>query len=117
MDLVSFVKSKFGASIGVQLGRMLTPHQAYGLGDWIVQRIASKHDLEIVQGIRSNQAVIRGIPFEDKRLDAAIVEVLQNAAHGYADWFRLMAAGPEALLDSIEVDDGIYKSLDCERGR
>jgi lauroyl/myristoyl acyltransferase len=115
MNLVTLISSRIGPTIGIKLGGILSQKQAYAFSDWLVRRITARDDFAVVQGVRANQAVVRGLPINAPELKDAVHEVLRNAGRGYADWFRLMAEGPEALLESIEIDEEIFQAIENAR--
>jgi lauroyl/myristoyl acyltransferase len=112
MDLVTLISSRLGPTLGIRLGSILSQKQAYAFSDWLVRRIVARDDFAVVQGVRANQAVVRDLPLDAPELKEAVHEVLKNAGRGYADWFRLMAEGPEALLESIEIDEKIFQAIE-----
>ena len=112
MNLVTLISSRLGPILGIRLGGILSQKQAYAFSDWLVKRIAARDDFAVIQGVRANQAVVRDLPIDAPELKDAVIEVLKNAGRGYADWFRLMAEGPEALLKSIEIEEKIFQALE-----
>ncbi len=112
MNLVTLISSRLGPTIGIRLGSILSQKQLYAFSDWLIRRIAAREDFAVVQGVRANQAVVRDLPIDAPELKEAVHEVLKNAGRGYADWFRLMAEGPQALLESIEIDEQIFQAIE-----
>jgi hypothetical protein len=93
MALNEFINSYIGPMTGAFLGRVLTRQQAFHLADFIAARLAAKEGSPLYQAVRSNLAVVKGIPYSSSELDGGVGRVLQNAAHGYVDWYRMMASG------------------------
>ncbi len=107
MDLVSFINSRLGPMLGLLLGRLLSREQAYRLADWIAGLVVARSESWVVQGVRANQAVVRGRPYDSPELDQAVRDVIRNAARGYADWYRAVAGGPEVVNSSIIIDESL----------
>jgi KDO2-lipid IV(A) lauroyltransferase len=111
MDLVTFFNSRLGPMLGIFLARVLSLNGAYRFADWLSHRLAARPDSAVVQAVRSNQAVVRGLPYDSPELDDVVLEVLQTAGRSYADWYRSMARGPDKVRSSIEIDEGIFESV------
>ncbi len=104
MNLISFLGTRMAPILGLLLVRILNQEQTYRFADWVARRLVSKKDSDMIRSVRSNQAVIRGLPFDAPELDHAVYEVIQNAARGYADWYRATHGGPEVVKASIDID-------------
>jgi lauroyl/myristoyl acyltransferase len=91
MLLNDYINSQLGPWTGLFLGKILPRTWAYWVGDRIVSILASRQQSKLYQAVRSNQAVVRGLPYESRELDGVVYRVLQNAAHGYVDWFRALS--------------------------
>ncbi|NIS82797.1 MAG: hypothetical protein GTO14_21955 [Anaerolineales bacterium] len=111
MSLISFLNTLLAPLLGLLIGRLLTREQAYRLGHWIADRIAARKNSALVRAVRSNQAIVRGLPYDSPELDGAIREVFRTAARGYADWFRVTTIGPEAVQSSIEIDPQMIEEM------
>lgn len=107
MILNDIINSQLGPSLGAWLTRRLSPEGSYRLADWLAARFASRKESALCKAIRSNQAVVRGLPYEARELDGIVANVLRNAARGYADWFRAIAEGPEYVRAKVRVDEHI----------
>ena len=88
MLLNDFINSQLGPWTGLFLGKILPRKWGYWLGDQIASALASRRNSSLYQSVRSNQAVVRGLDYDASELEGAVFEVLQNAAHGYVDWYR-----------------------------
>jgi len=95
--------------LGLLLGRLLSREQAYRLADWIAGLVVARSESWVVQGVRANQAVVRGCPYDSPELDQAVRDVIRNAARGYADWYRAVAGGPEVVNSSIIIDESLVQ--------
>ena len=110
MALNEFINSYLGPMAGAFLGRVLTRQQAFHLADFIAARLATKKDSPLYQAVRSNLAVVKGIPYSSSELNSGVGRVLRNAAHGYVDWFRMMASGLDGLESVCEIDESLVHS-------
>lgn len=116
MTLYEFINSRVGPLLGAYLSRMLTRKQALSAADFIVARLASKTESDLYKAVRSNLAVVQGVPYVTPELDSQVTRVLQNAAHGYVDWYRAMASGLDDLDSICEIDESLIESaLDAQR--
>ncbi len=110
MTLDEFITSQGGPMAGAFLGRVLTRKQAFRLADLIAAKLAAKENSALYQAVRSNLAVVKGVPYTSPELDDGVGRVLQNAAHGYVDWFRMMASGLDGLESVCEIDESLIHS-------
>jgi lauroyl/myristoyl acyltransferase len=111
MNLITFLNSRLGPWLGIVLGRVLNQRQAYALADWVSGKAANLRSAKLMQGLRANQAVVRGLDFDDPKLDGIVREVLRTAGRGYADWYLAMARGPEAVRESIDFEDSLLDRI------
>lgn len=111
MDLISFINSQLGPRLGLFIARYISRKQAYRLADWMTGLVVKREDSWVIRGVRANQSVVRGIPFESPELDKAVYEVIRNTARGYADWYRAVAGGPEVLEQSLIIEDGLKERV------
>lgn len=97
--------------LGLFIARYISRKQAYRLADWMTGLVVKREDSWVVQGVRANQSVVRGIPYESPELDKAVYEVIRNTAHGYVDWYRAVAGGPEVVKASVIIDDELKERV------
>ncbi len=112
MNLISFMSTRMAPILGLLIVKILNREQAYRFADWVSRRIVAKKDSDMIRAVRSNQAVIRGLPFDAPELDDAVFEVIQNSARGYTDWYRATHAGPEAVLASMDIDPQLIEYIE-----
>ncbi len=110
MALNEFINSQIGPMVGAFLGRVLTRKQAFRFADFIAAKLAAKEESALYQAVRSNLAVIKGVPYSSPELDSGVGRVLQNAAHGYVDWYRMMASGLADIESVCEVEESLIES-------
>lgn len=108
MNLPEIIYSRLGPPLGVFLGRILTARQAYALAEYLARRLARQSDSRMSRAIRSNQATARGLSLDDPSLDDVVLEVLRVSAIAYADLFRNMAQGVEAVRATSTLDDCLW---------
>lgn len=120
MDIISIINSRLGPMLGLLLGRTLSREQAYRMADWIAGLVVARSESRLVQGVRANQAVVRGLPYDSPLLNQAVRDVISNAARGYADWYRAVSGGPEVVNSSVTIDESleqaVYQSIEDKRG-
>ena len=83
-----FFNSSFGVSLGLALGRAIPPRVGYKLSNWAARLLARRVDSPMVQAVRSNQAVVRGLAPDDPALDQAVVEVFAHAGRCMFDLYH-----------------------------
>lgn len=110
MALYEFITSKTGPMIGAFLGKVLTRKQAFSLADFIAAKLAAQKDSALYKAVRSNLAVVKGVPYPSPELEGGVGKVLQNAARGYVDWYRVMASGLDDIESVCEIDESIIDS-------
>jgi len=110
MTLNEFINSQIGPFAGAFIGRVLTRKQAFRFAEFIAARLAANEDSALYKAVRSNLAVVKGIPYSSPELDGGVGKVLQNAAHGYVDWYRMMASGLDDIETLCEIDETIIDS-------
>lgn len=120
MSLVSFAYSRWGPTAGISLARLLPPKVACRFAAWIADRVAGQTGTPLVEALRTNQAVVRGLPREDPELDQAVQAVLRNTTRSYLELFQLMRKGHAGLSQSGELDAELVsagrKYLEAGRG-
>lgn len=107
MSLLDLFNSRMGPVLGMLFARVLPRRTAYWLADGLAAATARRSDRGLVQALRANQAVVRGLPYEHPELTLAVQEVLRNAGRGYVDLFRAMAGGSEALTKGCVFDEDL----------
>ncbi len=115
MNLISFLSTRMAPILGLLIVKVLNQEQSYRFADWVARRLVSQKDSAMIRAVRSNQAVIRGLPFDAPELDDAVFEVIQNAARGYADWYRATHGGPDVVRASIDIDPQLIDYFDQAR--
>lgn len=121
MNLMGFLNSQLGPRLGIFLARFLKENQAHRLSDFLVNRIASVHpNKPPIRGLRSNLAVVYGLPFHSPRLDELLALTLKNFGHSLADWYLSMSRGPQNVLSRCHIDENIeryvWQSIRNSRG-
>lgn len=107
MSLVGFINSRWGPTAGISLARILPRGLAERLAEGLARRIASQEDSELVQTIRANQAVARGLPSDDSALQQVVEQVILATARTYLSLFLVMRKGRAALQASASMDPRI----------
>jgi lauroyl/myristoyl acyltransferase len=114
MGIIELSYSTLGPLLGIFIGAVLPTKQAYWLADKIAANVVSQTDSDLYRALRSNQAVIRGLSYEDPQLDDILYTVMQNNTRGIADWFKGMAKGKKFLLERCELEpDLIDRTLNA----
>jgi KDO2-lipid IV(A) lauroyltransferase len=107
MSLVGFINSRWGPAAGIALARLLPRKSAEHLAERLAARIAGQHDSPLIQAVRANQAVIRGLPPEDPALEAAVEQVIQGTASSYLSLFRVMRKGHAELRRAATMEPAL----------
>jgi KDO2-lipid IV(A) lauroyltransferase len=95
--------------LGIGLIRVLPIGASLHLADWLAVQAAQQSDSAVVQAVRLNQSVIRGLDLNDPILDQAITEVMQNAARGYVYLIKNFQQGPEKISAGVSIDPDLLE--------
>jgi len=97
-----FFNSSLGVRLGLALGRMIPPKLGYQLSGLAAKLLSRMVASPMVQAVRANQAVVRGIPLDDPALDQAVVDVFAHAGRCMFDLYHNLQnpAGLQALAPS-----------------
>jgi lauroyl/myristoyl acyltransferase len=107
----SIAVSRLGPAVGLGIMRLMPTRLAYGLGN-LFARLASRNPkTPMYQAIRANQAVVRGIPYDDPRLDNVVSEVLAMNARSLGDFFKAIAEGEEGVRKRCVFDEPINSKI------
>jgi|Deesub1362A_J573_1020465.scaffolds.fasta_scaffold02430_3 KDO2-lipid IV(A) lauroyltransferase len=113
MDITALAMSRVGPSLGMAIARLLPYSMACAVARRLARRAAKDPRSPLLQAILANQAVVRGLPHDDPRLEQAAIQVLENAALGYVDLFKAMAKGPEGILEHCKMHPDMQERLDA----
>ncbi len=116
MNLVDLANSALGPPAGMLLSRLLPARLIYPLADRAASFTARGRGRPIVEAIRCNQAVVRGLSLDDPFLEAAAEAVLVHAARGYVDLFRALARGRQAMIEACTMLPGLQQALEEGHG-
>jgi KDO2-lipid IV(A) lauroyltransferase len=117
MSLVGFINSRWGPTAGISLARVLPPRLAQDLAERLGARVAGQRDSPIVQAVRANQAVVRGLPRDHPELDAAVEQVILGTARSYLSLFASMRRGHSELRSVAAMDPDIEQGTRQVLGR
>ncbi|MCJ7514308.1 MAG: lysophospholipid acyltransferase family protein [Anaerolineales bacterium] len=112
MRLADLGNTAFAAHLSIQLARWLPMGAARTVADAAARLAARNPESPLVQAVRSNQSVVRGLPYGSPETRAAVDQVLQNAMRAHADVFRALAIGRHALMEGMVLDDSLKELLD-----
>jgi KDO2-lipid IV(A) lauroyltransferase len=112
MRLADLGNTAFAAQAAMMLARWLPAGAGQRVADTAARLAARNPRSPLVQAIRSNQAVARGLAYESREAKAAVDQVLKLAMRAHADVFRAMAIGRQALMDGIALDSSLVALLD-----
>jgi KDO2-lipid IV(A) lauroyltransferase len=101
MDLQAFFVSKRGTRLAMWLGRNMPRPVGEAVVELGVRLVSRNNRSPLVQGIRVNQSVARGLPTDAPELDQVVPEVLRNAGRGYYDLYHRVGQGREAVAEAV----------------
>lgn len=102
--VIALVTSRLGPVLGLMVGRLLPRAPSTWLADRLAAWAAAQPRHWVVRAVRSNQAIVRGLAYDDPSLSEAVLRVFRNAAHGYLTFFRRLARGRASLGSACEVE-------------
>ncbi len=105
--LNDLINSQLGPWLGLWIARLLPQRQAYAFGRWIARLVARRSDTQIFRSVRSNQAVVRGLPYQSPKLDGVVEQVFIHASKSYVDWYKSIVHGKQYVERSIIVEEHI----------
>jgi len=111
MDVNTIAKSSFGPFVAFTLARILPRSLAYWVADRVTVHLSRNESSEMIQAIRSNQAVVQSLAKEDPGLDKAVWNVLRNAGRCQVDLYKAIGGGPKAIIRSCDMDESLAKGL------
>lgn len=119
MDLISLINSRLGPSLGIALARLLSDETASRFANRLALYIARQSSSPLVQAVRANQAVVRGLPYDHPSIDGAVEAVMLNSAQSYVSLFKAMDKGHGFLKEISVLDETLSGPvLEClDRGR
>lgn len=112
MDFISLATSRWGPSMVRVLCRVLPPRAIHLLGRWIAAYLACRADLPFVQALRTNLAVIHGLPADHPGVRQAVAQLLENTIASYADLFRILEAGAQEGGRVCELDPAVRQAIE-----
>lgn len=104
MLLNYITRSRWGPTIGLSLIRLVPKRLALRLGSMIIRRVAKDSNSKMVTAIRANQAIVRGLEYEDPQLDDAVQNVLESTSRSFVDSFKAIAKGHKGIREACEID-------------
>ncbi len=104
MNLLSIANSRLGPRLAMLLAGRLPRRITRPAAAFIADRVAGRSTTPLVQALRLNQAVVRGLAIDDPAVQGHVNRVLRVAAAGYVDLYWAIARGKEALLRSCTMD-------------
>ncbi|NIM92682.1 MAG: hypothetical protein GTO18_03070 [Anaerolineales bacterium] len=112
MFITSLANSRWGPSLGLGIVRLLPRRVAYRLGSLVASYLTLNRNDPLIQGIRANQAVVRGMDYDDPELDYAVKEVLKSTAKSFVDIFKAIQGGEKSLHEVCDFDEDLQQKVD-----
>jgi lauroyl/myristoyl acyltransferase len=103
--------SRWGPAVGLFIVRIIPTGLAYWLGKVLARNVARNPNAPIVRAIRSNQAVVRGVSYDDPGLDRAVRSVLEMNARSLVDMLKAVARGEKAVRQACVIDEPLRSDL------
>jgi lauroyl/myristoyl acyltransferase len=114
MKLDRLTSSGLAIPVAMALGGVVPERLLERLSDTLSARIAREVTPSTL-AVRSNQAVVRGLPKHDREIDRAVRAVFHNAGRGQVALFRALARGREALMQGCEVAPEMIERIERAR--
>ncbi len=112
MDPISLATSRWGPPLVMKLCRVLPRGVIRCLGRWLSAYLSHRGDLAFVQALRTNLAVVHGLPEEHPRVRQAVALLLENTIASYADLFRMLQSGAEEGRVVCELDPEMRQEIE-----
>jgi lauroyl/myristoyl acyltransferase len=109
--VLALLNSRLGPPLGMLLAKVLPRPWAAGFADSLARAAMISVSSPVVRAIRSNQAVIRGLAYEDPALKRAVIDVARYAARGYLAFYRALAHGRAELESACQLDPDLEAGI------
>jgi KDO2-lipid IV(A) lauroyltransferase len=93
------------------LSRNLPPWLGLPVTDLFISLLARRRESRLMRTLRSNQSVVRGLPYEAPELDAIVRRVLRNAGRGYFEFYHRASQGLSAIEDAVAFSPHVEPML------
>ena len=111
MGIVELAADPRAAALAARLVRALPIGVGLRLADLLASRAAAQADTPVIQALRQNQAVVRGLPVDDPSLDQAAFKALQITARGYVYLFKNLGSSVETRRSLCVIDQEIVNKI------
>ncbi|NIM94831.1 MAG: hypothetical protein GTO18_14115 [Anaerolineales bacterium] len=115
MNLIDLATSSWGPFLARTMCKVLPRQWTYRIGDQL-SAIASRQDqLPFVQALRTNMAVVLGLPEDHTEVSQAVQHSFQNYVRGHIDLCRAVESGPNEVYASCEFDPSLMEVIEAHR--
>lgn len=111
MWIRSLAMSRWGPALGLFIVRLIPYRLAYTVGSLLARWVSRNPNATMNRDIRANQAVIRGLAFDDPGLDQTVYEVMKMNARGFVDFFKAIAGGEKAVRKACVIDEPLESKI------
>jgi lauroyl/myristoyl acyltransferase len=105
-----FFNSSLGVSLGLALGRRLSPTSGYRFSAFGARLLANRTKSPMVKAVRENQFVIRGESSTPEELDQAVIKVFTHAGRCFVDLYHNLQ-NPEGLKALCPLTDDLERLI------
>jgi lauroyl/myristoyl acyltransferase len=112
MKWINVTSSSWGPKLVRGLCNVLPRTQAYHIGDWLTSFVAHQKESTLVKGLRSNMAVILGLPEGHPRVHHAVNQLFRNMVRGYVDLYKALDKSSHGVFASCEFDELLLDAID-----
>src|SRR3972149_3224497 len=111
MNLVQAATTGMGPRTPFRPARRLPRQAAYGLGELLFDRVASQEALAFTHALRSNLAIVLGLPEESPEVDRGVRRLLKHTCRSYVDLARAAGAPGGTIAQSCPLPPAITAAL------
>jgi lauroyl/myristoyl acyltransferase len=104
MWIRTLAMSRLGPALGLFIVRLIPYRFAYAVGKLLARWVSRNPNATMNRDIRANQAVVRGLAYDDPGLDQVVYEVMKMNARGFIDFFKAIAGGEKAVRQACVID-------------
>lgn len=112
MNLQNFFNSAEALRVGLWLGRHVPLRVGHALADGLTAGLARRRESALYSTLFANLQVALGPEAPEDLVHSTAARVLHNTGRSYFSFYRAFAKGPQAVIDSADIQPQVFAYLD-----